>query len=366
MPSIWDKGVYGLVYDGRSVDLTSRVNYMTADTLVIVFRKSGGVLKSYEVLKQHGFTRLEDWPAATVPEKETRARLRELAALGEDAVIFFETPRLMKAWKAEVEALGLRSQLLPLVTAFFETLLPRYREVYDLLEDDASRAAFTVHLSSRYHLMANHELASVYAGDQYFAVPEMLTFSAGEVFVDCGAFVGDTVESYLNHCQGIFHKAIAFEPGPVQFAAMQTRFRRLTEEWALPQDRLVAVQAGVSDTPSHAAVTGGAMSDNLIGTRLVANDDADGVAIVTLDEALQDQRVDFLKADIEGYEMAMLRGARELIRTQKPRMAICLYHKLTDPYEIPLYLKELVPEYHFQVRQHAMNFTECVLYAYCV
>lgn len=42
MPSIWDKGVYGLVYDGRSVDLTSRVNYMTADTRVIVFRKSGG------------------------------------------------------------------------------------------------------------------------------------------------------------------------------------------------------------------------------------------------------------------------------------------------------------------------------------
>jgi len=272
----------------------------------------------------------------------------------------------MKRWKAEVEVLGLRSQLLPLVTAFFETLLPRYREVYDLLEDDASRAAFTAHLSSRYHLMADHELASVYAGDQYFAVPEVLTFSADDVFVDCGAFVGDTVESYINHCQGVFHKAIAFEPGPLQFSAMQKRFQRLTEEWALPSGRLVAVQAGVSDTPSHASLTGGVMSDNLIGTRLVASDDADGIAIVTLDEALQGQRVDFLKADIEGYEMAMLRGARELIRTQKPRMAICLYHKLTDPYEIPLYLKELVPEYHFQVRQHAMNFTECVLYAYRV
>ncbi|MCI6284132.1 MAG: FkbM family methyltransferase [Selenomonas sp.] len=147
---------------------------------------------------------------------------------------------------------------------------------------------------------------------------------------------------------------------------MKKRFRRLEEEWALPSDRLVAVQAGVSDTPSHASLAGGAMSDNLIGTRLVESGDEDAIAIVTLDEALKNQRVDFLKADIEGYEMAMLRGAEHLIRTQKPRIAICLYHKLTDPYEIPLYLRELVPEYHFKVRQHAMNFTECVLYAYCL
>ena len=42
MPSIWDKGVYGLVYDGRCVDLTSRVNYVTSATRMIVFRNSGG------------------------------------------------------------------------------------------------------------------------------------------------------------------------------------------------------------------------------------------------------------------------------------------------------------------------------------
>ena len=365
MPSIWDKGVYGLVYRGRAVDLTSRVDYITAHTKVIIFRQLGG-LADLDILREHGFSQLEEWPAATMAEDEMRARLRALAAAEADAVIFFETPRLMKRWQPELEELGLRSQLLPLVTMFLKEMLPRYRQVYEMLEDDASRQAYTAHLSSRCKLMADHELADAYCADQYFAVLEMLTFSADEVFVDCGAFVGDTVESYIQHCQGIFRKAIAFEPGPVQFAAMKKRFRRLEEEWALPRDRLVAVQAGVSDTPSHASLAGGAMSDNLIGTRLVESGDEDAIAIVTLDEALKNQRVDFLKADIEGYEMAMLRGAEHLIRTQKPRIAICLYHKLTDPYEIPLYLRELVPEYHFKVRQHAMNFTECVLYAYCL
>lgn len=297
-------------------------------------------------------------------EEETRAQLQELAETKADVVIFFETPRLMKQWQSEIDALGLHAQLLPLVSAFLTEMLPRYRQVYEMLDSDASRQAYTAHLSNRFKLIADRELASVYCGDQYFAVPEMLEFTADDVFVDCGAFVGDTVESYVQHFQGIFRKAIAFEPGPVQFAAMKKRFRRLTEEWAFPEDRLVAVQAGVSDTPSHANVVAGPTSDNIIGTRIVASEEDGGVPIVTLDEALAGQRVDFLKADIEGYEMAMLRGAQNLIRTQKPRIAICIYHKLTDPYEIPLYLKELVPEYQFAVRQHAMNFTECVLYAY--
>ena len=42
MPKIWDSGVYGLVYHGRDVDLASKVNYATADTRIVIFRKSGG------------------------------------------------------------------------------------------------------------------------------------------------------------------------------------------------------------------------------------------------------------------------------------------------------------------------------------
>lgn len=42
MPRIWDYGVYGLVYDGLRVDLTNKVDYITSDTKIIIFRKSGG------------------------------------------------------------------------------------------------------------------------------------------------------------------------------------------------------------------------------------------------------------------------------------------------------------------------------------
>ena len=58
MPRIWDYGVYGLVYDGLRVDLTNKVDYITSDTKIIIFRKSGGVLsQGTEGLLHPGWTR---------------------------------------------------------------------------------------------------------------------------------------------------------------------------------------------------------------------------------------------------------------------------------------------------------------------
>ena len=71
-----------------------------------------------------------------------------------------------------------------------------------------------------------------------------------------------------------------------------------------------------------------------------------------------------IKADVEGSELALLQGAQEIIRRDRPNLAISLYHKLTDYFELPLYIKSLVPEYHLRICHHATNFTETVVYAY--
>lgn len=60
----------------------------------------------------------------------------------------------------------------------------------------------------------------------------------------------------------------------------------------------------------------------------------------------------------------LLTGAAEIIKKYKPRMAISIYHKLTDYYDLILHVKELVPEYQFQIRHHSTDFQETVLYAY--
>lgn len=87
--------------------------------------------------------------------------------------------------------------------------------------------------------------------------------------------------------------------------------------------------------------------------------------VVKLDDIFKNRQVTFIKMDIEGAEIPALSGAEELIRRQQPKLAICVYHKTSDFWEIPLLLKEIVPRYTLRLRHHAtVNCWGTVLYGY--
>ena len=67
--------------------------------------------------------------------------------------------------------------------------------------------------------------------------------------------------------------------------------------------------------------------------------------------------------DIGGYELEALKGSEQILRTLKTKLAIWIYHNEMDFYEIPMYLKSIVPEYKFKIRQHNDTLFETVLYA---
>jgi hypothetical protein len=68
--------------------------------------------------------------------------------------------------------------------------------------------------------------------------------------------------------------------------------------------------------------------------------------------------------DIEGAELDTLKGAEQLIKKYKPKLAVCVYHKFEDLYVIPQYLHSIVPAYKFVLRQHDCSLYETVLYAW--
>jgi hypothetical protein len=57
------------------------------------------------------------------------------------------------------------------------------------------------------------------------------------------------------------------------------------------------------------------------------------IKIITLDEWVYKEniKVNFIKADIEGYERKMLQGAVNIIKTQQPVLSLCTYHMPDDP-----------------------------------
>ena len=74
------------------------------------------------------------------------------------------------------------------------------------------------------------------------------------------------------------------------------------------------------------------------------------------------EKIDFIKLDVEGAEMDTLRGAQQSIAHFKPKLAISLYHKPDDLFEIILYIKEKFPFYNCYVDHYTFHSEETVLY----
>ncbi|WP_405316364.1 FkbM family methyltransferase [Faecalibacillus faecis] len=225
--------------------------------------------------------------------------------------------------------------------------------IFPLLEDDKSREI----LQNRFDSFLTGNISYVEKNpvdpNQYF-FDECYKLTDDEVLFDCGGFTGDTVLDFIKLTQGLFKKIISFEPDEKNFQ----KLKNLVQKREL-QNIEIKNQA----TGRKQGKIGFVSNGNMVSKVVERQKDGIQVDIVALDDYLSDKPT-IIKMDVEGFEFETLKGAENIIRTLKPKLAICIYHKILDFYEIPVYLKSIVPEYKFKVRQHEPGFCETVLYAY--
>lgn len=241
----------------------------------------------------------------------------------------------------------------------------RFAQVYEML-DNQSRRIYAGMLLSR--ISGNQKRISDLCEDQqYFALPQFRFCGSQEIFVDCGAYTGENVQTFLNNQAGLFKRIYTFEANSEALAAMRRRLAYEKDVWLFKGDQIVCERNFVSDRdgvriPFHVT------RDNPTNSYISENaKDVEWIETVSLDRYFErrgEETITFLKADIEGAEWDMLHGAENIIQRSKPKMAISIYHNIFDFFRIPLYLKELVPEYRFAVRQHWNSYEETVLYAF--
>lgn len=206
----------------------------------------------------------------------------------------------------------------------------------------------------------------IFTGNQYFCLPHFL--HTEDYFVDAGAYVGDTSEKFIWANNGMFQHIHLFEPGKEQFHALECRMKRLIAEWAIDPGKISMINAGLSDQNGRAQFTS---SINLAATTIrqdvvFSDEESSCTPLWSLDSYMEQftTPVTFLKADIEGMEILMLKGARKTIRQYKPKLAISVYHKPGDLFAIIDTVKDYVPEYKISLRQHYSNLSETVLYCW--
>lgn len=186
---------------------------------------------------------------------------------------------------------------------------------------------------------------------QYFPEEDIFTFADGEVFVDGGCFDFETSRFLMERCR-VKH-IYAFEPDKMNLEKVKEQIRTLgisnvtVFDKGLWNGAETLYFSSTGDIMSHVVDSG---------------DDEDKIAVVALDEVIQEE-VTFIKMDIEGSELKALEGAKNLIQTYKPKLAICIYHKPEDTIDIPFYIKKLVPEYKLYIRHYSWSPAETVLYA---
>lgn len=184
---------------------------------------------------------------------------------------------------------------------------------------------------------------------QYFDT-DVLAFTEREVFIDCGAYDGDTVQAFLQTAGNKGYKSIyAFEADPQNAEKMRQNLSELSE--------LNVIEKGVYSFTGTLHFSAGDKDSSAV------SDDGIEVPVTTLDDALEGVDVTLLKMDIEGSELAALQGAQKLIRRCRPKLAICVYHREEDLVTIPQYILSLVPEYELYFRSYLDHGTESVIYA---
>jgi FkbM family methyltransferase len=227
------------------------------------------------------------------------------------------------------------------------------RKVFSLLNDEESRRQYISHI--RWRLFSEYDvLPEPSYTDQYFPA-DIIQLDKNEVFVDCGAFDGDTINKFLRVSDFTFKKVVVFEPDPTNFYKLKKYFLTLPDQ-IRNRIRIASYAVGKNQ---------GKMLFNSLGDAgsAVINTGHIEVDCISLDEELLDDMPSFLKIDIEGAEAAALEGAQNIIKTFKPIIAICVYHRPPDLWQIPLFLNQLNTDYLFYLRAHENDGFEVVLYA---
>lgn len=252
----------------------------------------------------------------------------------------------------------INKSLLKQSRTFFSSNKEKIDGIINMLSDEESKRIYKKALLYRQTRLLYHRPGRSH-GYQYFP-NDIIHTNENEVFLDCGAFTGDTIQDFIKITNNKFKKIVAFEPDSDNFI----KLKKLSDV----DTRIVPLKAGVWDHSGTVDFYEGTSGSSRVqdvknicgmnsGTYLVS------IPVKAIDAVNECSDATFIKMDVEGSEMNALKGALQTIKKNRSKLAICIYHSDDDMVNIPEYLYSNLDNYSFYVRQHSYTINETVLYA---
>jgi len=233
-------------------------------------------------------------------------------------------------------------------TLFFTQNAEKINNIANILHDEQSKKEYLGIIKFRQTHNKN-DFPSLAAGkkNQYFI--DEVNLNKDEVFIDCGAYTGDTIDVFLKHCSD-YKQIVAFEPDTKNFEKIKEKYGN--------NPKIKIINAGTYNKDGVVSFnnTAGALEGTIVDSDNQENHIK--IQVKSIDN-LNLEKVTFIKMDIEGAELNALKGAEKTILRDKPKLAISIYHSNEDMIDIAEYIYSIAPEYNFYVRHH-MPFPYCV------
>lgn len=210
-------------------------------------------------------------------------------------------------------------------------------EAYSCLLDDVSRKAFVDSLEFRISGKIDYLFDCQTEREEVFK--NIVKLSDDEIFVDLGAYRGDTVEEFLLQTKGQYKRIVALEPDI-------KNYNKLIENMGTLENAEFINKASWCDERVMKFSGGGGRNSTLL-------DESDEIVHSTsVDKVLNGEAATYIKMDVEGAEAETLEGLKFTLKTYKPKLIVSAYHKTGDLFTLPLLIKKLNPDYKIYLRHH--------------
>lgn len=239
---------------------------------------------------------------------------------------------------------------------FFSENALRIENIYNNLEDDLSKEVFMKAI--RYRQTLDIKDRPPYTIHNQYFVKDIVKINDDEVFVDCGAYMGDTINRFIREANNNYKRIIAFEPDDESRNKINPKI----------QD-CIKINAGVwnETTTLKFKKNNNTGNSKIVQTTTIVDNNNDSLTeeinVQSIDETESCSDCTFVKMDIEGSEINALLGAQNTIRKMRPKLAICIYHSDEDMLRIPEWILGLNLNYELYIRQHLGSRLETVAYA---
>ena len=201
--------------------------------------------------------------------------------------------------------------------------------------------------------------------NQYF--DKIVKFKPNELFIDCGAYIGDTLKSLEKH----FDKwdlgkitAISFEPDKFNIQQCKKEISKIQKRHK--NFKGYCIQKGVWNELATLSFNEGQEYASKLepGTSSECTVDVTAIdEIVRKYKTKNNEMVTFIKMDVEGSEPEALEGAINCILSDHPKLAISIYHTDEQMINIIEWIHQNAPFYSLYIRHYTYAWTDTILYA---